>query len=626
MKNWLFLPIVFFLVTTSLWGATLGDLDLDGTLSQEEAQSLGEKLRANDTTSLAHVDLNLNHRFDENDLQLIEHVIEIQNRSPHSPLLPFFHCLLGKKAMGQNDMKNVIAAVPTVASTKRSASLSILHGYLVSGGGKRTPKASEPGEKINFNPREVAFMLASALLSQEVSALSAGHKHEFGSLAFNDEVRNSSKILAKLESLLSDSEIPNIQSRKWLSALLARTKQSLANAAKKTAKNNVIPLDKGIVVNVPTNVEDSSSVIVQQVNGKVKTKSKGLWKWFLGTFIIGLAAAFFFLSRKGETPVVTKSLPVDRNAPTVLDGKRKQKNQITATQAVAVSGLSHRLAKKLPERYRVVGELGKGGQAVVFLADDVSLNRRVAIKVIDEKAFSGLAVSRFLREAETLASMNHQGIPKIYDLQEKPPFIVMEYIAGQNLWSILRNGRPDFLQGLQWTFELFQLLSHCHEQNIYHRDIKPGNIVISEKGLYLIDFGLVKREDDTQITSEGKMLGTMSYFAPEQFRAAASTHRTELYSAGLVAYELLTGLYPFASSHPFPPQVMQEPRRPRSLAADLHPAFDEFLLSLIEKSPKDRPETVAQAYAQLESLSRKHLRRLPPILSHSSNQSTVEVS
>ena len=626
MKTRLLHLMVFFLVTTSLWGTTLGDLDLDGSLSSEDARSLAEKLRTNDTTNIAKVDVNLNHRLDLSDLQLLQHTLQLQKRYPQGPLLSFFHCLLGKKAIVQNDIKSVIAAVPTIPSKQRSASLAILLSYLLNGGGKRVPKASEPGDEISFNPREIVFMVASALLSQEVSALSAGHKHELGSLAFNDEVRSLTSKIANLETLLGESGIQNIKSRKWLKKLLATTKQSLANAARKTANDNKTPQDKAIVVNVPTNVEDSSSVIVQQVNRKVKAKSKGLWKWFLGAFIIGLAAAFFFLSRKGETPVESTPLPIDRSAPTVLDGKRKRKSQISETQAIAVSGLSHRLAKKLPERYRVVGELGKGGQAVVFLADDVTLNRRVAIKVIDEKAFSGLAVSRFLREAETLASMSHQGIPKIYDLQEKPPFIVMEYIAGQNLWSILKNGRPDFLQGLQWTFELFLLLSHCHERSIFHRDIKPGNIVVSEKGLYLIDFGLVKREDDTQITSEGKMLGTMSYFAPEQFRAAASTDRTELYSAGLVAYELLTGLYPFASSHPFPPQVLQEPRKPRSLAADLHPAFDEFLLSLIEKSPKDRPETVAQAYAQLESISRKHLRRLPPILSHSSNQSTVEVS
>ncbi len=605
----LFHLIFFLLSVASLFGASLGDLNSDGHLSRQDLQYLSEKLRSNENTNITIVDLDLNHNFELNDVQLLEHLLELQTRSPHSPLLSFFHCLLGQKAMDKNEMKNIIGAVPTISTQLRSSSLAVLLEYLSNDGGKRIPKPSEPGDKITFSPREVVFLLAGSLLNQEVTALAAGRKNEFGSLAFNDTQRKLSQTLDTLENLLNDSNLQNIQSQKWLQTLFQVTRKTLVAAAKKSTGNDKTPV-ASITINEPTKIVDSSSVIVQQVKEKNTKEKIKLWKWFLGLFLIGFAALFIAFLRR------SKKRSLHRETPTVKAAKPKRpKSQVTATQPVAVSGLSHMLANKLPKRYRIAGELGKGGQAVVFLADDVTLNRRVAIKVIDETAFSGRAVSRFLREAETLASMSHQGIPKIYDLQQKPPFIVMEYIAGQNLWSILRNGRPDFLQGLQWTFELFSLLAHCHERNIFHRDIKPGNIVISEKGLHLIDFGLVKREDDTQITSQGKMLGTMSYFAPEQFRAAASNHRTELYSAGLVAYELLTGSYPFASQHPFPPQALQEPRTPRSLAADIHPVFDKFLLSLLEKSPKNRPETVADAYFQLEKITRKYLRHLPPILS-----------
>ena len=618
-KTLLYIIVLLCLAPFSWAAVPLGDIDKDGQLTEQDRDSLSELLRHEDY-DITVVDLDLNNEFDENDLRLIEHFLLLQRTSPHSPLLSFFRRLLGQETMKKNDMKEFIEELTLVPSKERSISLKILKDYLSFGGGKRNPRTHQAGGAISFNPKEAVFLVTAALLNQEVCALVAGRTKERGSLAFNDTVRQLSKSLDELKVLATEGDLDNLQSQKWLDAVLAETRERLKNAAMATDLDEKPAFAPSKVIKVPPKILDGPGVIVQQVDKKVASQDTSKWKWIFGTICLGIGAFFIFYSKQSEPKIVPASLPIDREATTVLSPNRmKTKSQVAETKPVAISGLSHRMAKKLPERYCVVGELGKGGQAVVFLADDVTLNRRVAIKVIDESAFSGLAVKRFLREAETLASMSHQGIPKIYDLQEKPPFIVMEYIAGQNLWSIIRKGCPDFLQGLQWTFELFSLLAHCHEQSIFHRDIKPGNIIISEKGLHLIDFGLVKREDDTQITSDGKMLGTWSYFAPEQFRAGTSTPRTELYSAGLVAYELMTGLYPFASSHPFPPQVMQEPRSPRSLAADLHPAFEEFLMSLLKKSPSERPQSVAEAYSQLEVLTRKHLRCLPPILS--SNQS-----
>ena len=205
-------------------------------------------------------------------------------------------------------------------------------------------------------------------------------------------------------------------------------------------------------------------------------------------------------------------------------------------------------------RYRILRRLGVGGMANVYLAEDGELDRRVAIKILNDRyATDDLFVERFRREAKSAAALSHPNIVSIYDRGEAEGtyYIAMEVIEGRSLKELIRaNGRLRPAQAVSYTRQILSALRFAHRSGIIHRDIKPHNILVGpEERLKVTDFGIA-RAGASQMTEAGSIMGTAQYLSPEQARGAEVSGASDLYSVGVVLYEMLTGEVPFTGDTP----------------------------------------------------------------------------
>lgn len=210
----------------------------------------------------------------------------------------------------------------------------------------------------------------------------------------------------------------------------------------------------------------------------------------------------------------------------------------------------------LGNRYEIIKKIGDGGMAFVYKAKDILLNRIVAVKVlrpefVDDDEFLG----KFKREAEAVASLSHPNIVNVYDVGEdgKVHYIVMEYIDGQNLKEIIKNeGTLDEYTALDITKQIAMALSAAHRKGIIHRDIKPHNILISNEGrvVKVADFGIAKAVSNSTMTNIGSIIGSVHYFSPEQAKGKFVSNNADLYSLGIVLYEMIIGKVPFRGDSP----------------------------------------------------------------------------
>jgi len=250
----------------------------------------------------------------------------------------------------------------------------------------------------------------------------------------------------------------------------------------------------------------------------------------------------------------------------------------------------------LLNRYRLDSELGRGGMGVVYRAHDLLLDRDVAAKVLSASAMDSERRTRLLHEAQAAARLNHPGIVAIHDVVEADgvPFIVMELVEGESL----HNRRPESLEQILTTArQICAALEHAHAHGIIHRDLKPENVMIAPDGTAkLMDFGLA-RSVASRLTSEGTIIGTVFYLAPEQALGQEVDGRADLYALGVMLYELTTGRLPFTaddpvaviSQHLYAPAVP-----PRSFRPDLPPALEAITLQLLAKDPASRPASAAE--------------------------------
>src|SRR5918992_548715 len=200
-------------------------------------------------------------------------------------------------------------------------------------------------------------------------------------------------------------------------------------------------------------------------------------------------------------------------------------------------------------RYRILRKLGSGGMANVYLAEDEDLGRRVAIKILNDRYANDDAFNeRFRREAKSAAALSHPNIVSIYDRGDADgrPYIAMEVIEGRSLKElILTSGSLPIGQAIEYAKQILGAVRFAHRHGIIHRDIKPHNILLGfEDRLKVTDFGIA-RAGASQMTEAGSIMGTAQYLSPEQARGAPVTAASDLYSVGIVLYEMLTGKTPF---------------------------------------------------------------------------------
>src|SRR5215207_393488 len=260
------------------------------------------------------------------------------------------------------------------------------------------------------------------------------------------------------------------------------------------------------------------------------------------------------------------------------------------------------------ERYEISHLLGAGGMGRVYLARDRSLSREVALKVLDDRHTENPEfVERFRREAKAAASLSHPNMVTVYDAgeDEETPYIAMEYLPGGTLKNrIQERGAlpPRVAAGV--TFEVANALTAAHEKSIVHRDIKPENVLVTDQGHAKVgDFGIARAATATAITETDLILGSVRYLSPEQAKGEEVGPRSDLYSLGVVLYEMLTGRVPFDEENPIATamkHVTEEPASPRELDPTIPTTLEAITLKLLKKDPKQRHESATELAEDLE--------------------------
>ncbi len=208
---------------------------------------------------------------------------------------------------------------------------------------------------------------------------------------------------------------------------------------------------------------------------------------------------------------------------------------------------------KTISHYRILEKIGEGGMGEVYLADDIKLDRKVAIKFLPQHLTSNQQnVDRFEREAKAAATLNHPNIITIYDVieSENQICIVMEYVEGKSLRDVLNEYELRLDKILDIIRQICEGLQEAHKAGIVHRDIKPENIIVGKDArVRLLDFGLAKLKGVSQLTRETTTPGTINYMSPEQIQGSGTDHRSDIWSIGVLMYEMLTGELPFKGEY-----------------------------------------------------------------------------
>jgi len=260
---------------------------------------------------------------------------------------------------------------------------------------------------------------------------------------------------------------------------------------------------------------------------------------------------------------------------------------------------------RLGSRYRVVGLLGRGGMGEVYRADDLELNQSVALKFLPERVSRNAGDLAYLRaEVRTARQIAHPNVCRTYDISEADGqvFVVMEYVDGEDLASVLRRlGRPSPDKALEIARQLCLGLGAAHENGVVHRDLKPANIMIDGRGrVRITDFGLAGTAEE--IAAERGSAGTPAYMAPEQVRSGTASPQSDIYSLGLVLYEVFTGKrVSDMTPRPDParPDTDSSVRAPSSLVADIDPAVERVILRCLEHDPARRPQSAYAVFGAL---------------------------
>ncbi|MGK2859824.1 MAG: ABC transporter substrate-binding protein [Thermoanaerobaculia bacterium] len=271
------------------------------------------------------------------------------------------------------------------------------------------------------------------------------------------------------------------------------------------------------------------------------------------------------------------------------------------------------IGTKLSDRYEIVGELGRGGMGVVYLARDPRLNREVAVKILPPALLTPATEERFQREAELVAQMDHPAIVPIYDIGQHDGsfYFLMPVVRGTNLRQFLRERARSLGEIIEIVIQVAEALDYSHGRGIVHRDVKPENIMVTQEEGSLrarvMDFGLAKAASENRLTKTGTLVGTVLYLSPEQVTARDLDGRSDIYSLGTVLYEALAGEPPFSGE----PQailyrvVHENPRPIRSLGADIPEELEDIVAKALAKDKTRRHQTGAELGDALRRLNAK---------------------
>ncbi len=280
------------------------------------------------------------------------------------------------------------------------------------------------------------------------------------------------------------------------------------------------------------------------------------------------------------------------------------------------------LNRTLDNRYTVLEHIGGGGMAEVYRAHDNLLDRAVALKVLRTQFTNDDEfVTRFRREAKAAAGLSHPNIVNIYDVgrDEDIYYIVMEYISGETLKDkIVREAPIGTNEAVNIIIEIAEALEHAHQNNLVHCDIKPHNILITRSGrVKVTDFGIARAVTSTTMTQTGTILGSVHYFSPEQARGSVIDLKSDIYSLGIVLYEMVTGTLPFIGESPIAialKHLQQEPKLPRIINSEIPPLLEAVMLKALAKNPADRYDSTREMISDLRLVINyihdDHTRRL----------------
>jgi serine/threonine protein kinase/beta-lactam-binding protein with PASTA domain len=263
----------------------------------------------------------------------------------------------------------------------------------------------------------------------------------------------------------------------------------------------------------------------------------------------------------------------------------------------------------LSGRYELLARVGGGGMALVYKAKDLLLNRFVAVKVLRQQfTHDEDFVKRFRREAQAAASLSHPNIVSIYDVGqvEDTHYIVMEFIDGANLNEIIRDRaplQPD--EAVKITAQICDALEHAHHNQIIHRDIKPHNILIGNNGrVKVTDFGIARAVTSSTITQTGSVVGSVHYFSPEHAKGVVTGEKSDIYSLGIVLYQMLTGRLPFLGESPISVALkhLQDTfEQPRKVNPHIPQSVENIILRAMRKNPQERYQSAHEMHRDLES-------------------------